>query len=64
MDAKICDRCGAVYGNEKGKTKILLPCPKYENVGRPWYGHTDELNMVDLCDKCADELLVWFKAVE
>ena len=61
MDAKICDRCGKVYGNSN--TTIIVPADKYPNVGSISYARTDS-NIVDLCEKCADELAVWFGVKE
>lgn len=61
MDAKICDRCGKVYGDSN--TKILVPADKYPNVGSISYTR-DGANVVDLCDECADELAKWFEVVK
>lgn len=61
MDAKICDRCGKVYGNSN--TRIIVPANVYPNVGSISYIHADG-NVVDLCDECAEALRKWFEVVE
>lgn len=61
MDAKICDRCGKVYGNSN--TTIIVPTDKYPNVGSISYTHIGA-NAVDLCDECAEALKNWFEVIE
>lgn len=62
MDAKICDRCGKVYGNSN--TTIIVPTDKYPDVGRiSLYTHNGG-NAVDLCDECAEELRKWLEVAK
>ena len=61
MDAKVCDRCGKVYG--KSNITIVVPNSKYPKVGSISLTITG-CRTVDLCDECAESLRKWFEVVE
>jgi len=54
MNAKMCDRCREVYGEDEGSTLFL----KMEETKRRQKSYLLERD--GLCPGCTDELVAWF----
>lgn len=58
MEAKRCDRCGALYDDS-----MNVPGAVYRLIWMPEYhSHYDTEERVDLCPTCQEELKEWMNA--
>ena len=60
MIAKVCDRCGKIFGaiDEHSEQVVLAIPPKYK-VGR--LDMFDGKNRVDICPDCIEDFCKWLK---
>ena len=63
MNAKLCDRCGKVCGDEKYE----ITCHKFTKIKKVILGANkiiDDYYDYDLCIKCASEFEKWLEGEE